>query len=307
MKRSIIATLIAATISSGAMAQDLDSLSKELEIMSGVIKTSLQQDTGRSGIRLRSINSTYLANQGVVFEINTSGKGYSISFNGKDISFPAPPAPPAPVAVITDEVMVSENNFEFIVEQEWEEQVNEAVHIVREVFSERSDELRDLTSELRDMAWEQREIERRKRDYEFELRAAERERAAEIKKEMAELEKEVAQVEKRSKALKEKAEELKTKQKEDNKKRKEAQEKAEKSFLAGFEASVGDTLCRYGLGLKEVPDAENISFVIKDFAKSAAGKTQDKVYVFNKQKVKQCVQERIDVEGLLASAKVYAF
>ena len=101
--------------------------------------------------------------------------------------------------------------------------------------------------------------------------------------------------------------ELEQEQKARIEKQKEARDKAYKQFLSRFETSIGETLCRFGAGLRELDDDEHVSFVISNFVQSDKGKARDKVYVFSKQKIKACVQEKIDATALLSSADSYAF
>ena len=77
-----------------------------------------------------------------------------------------------------------------------------------------------------------------------------------------------------------------------------------------FEETVGTMLCRYGAGLKSLPDGENISFVLSDFVQaqdnSAIG-THDKVYVFKNKDVKACVTGKNSKEQLLSAVTTYIF
>lgn len=79
MKRLFWAATACALVSLHANAQtNYDKLNKELEIMTNIIKTSLKtSNKSDSSIKLRSVDALYLANQGVVFELNTSFNGAS--------------------------------------------------------------------------------------------------------------------------------------------------------------------------------------------------------------------------------------
>ena len=84
-------------------------------------------------------------------------------------------------------------------------------------------------------------------------------------------------------------------------------EQAKKQFLAQFEMQVGDALCRFGSGLRAVPSNAYVNFVIKDMGRGTDGYASNQIYVFTMQDIKACVQEKIDVNGLLTAAKVYQF
>ena len=108
-------------------------------------------------------------------------------------------------------------------------------------------------------------------------------------------------------AAREVALEIEKEQKKRLEKQKQAREEAYKKFLANFENSIGNTLCRFGSGLRGLDDNENVSFVINDFVIGEDGKPKDKVYVFPKKAIKDCVQEKVDVSSLLSSATSYTF
>lgn len=305
MKSILVAGLLTTSMTAIAASPNMVELNKELEIMSGVIDTALKQDASRDGIRYRSVETTYLAKQGVVFDINvrSRGAGWSAQLSQMLPTMPvAPVAPRAPVVISS-----SDSDFEFEVSEDWEEFAEETMERLSDVFRESSSQIRELRSQERELASEKRELERRKRDLEFELRMAGNGREKEIKEELKELDKEMNQYVSREKELENHAAELEKEQNERVAKQKEAQEQAYKQFLANFEGNIGDTLCRFGAGLRSLPDDENISFVLKDFSRDTRGKDTDRIYVFSKRKVKDCLQEKINPSQLISSADIYEF
>lgn len=303
MKKYLAASLLSVATLTQAQAapSNLDTLDKELEIMSGVIDTALKQNNDRKGMRYRSVDTTYLSRQGVVFTVYTRNRGgFNISLG--DIFSNVPEAPMPPVAVIS-----GDGDFEFSVGQDWEVFADEVTEQVNEAFRESNQQLRELRHQERELAWERREMERRKRDLEFELRQADNDREKEIRQELEEVKKDMSAFTAKEKDLEKFANELEKEQREKLNERKEAQMQAYKAFLAGFESSVGDTLCRFGAGLRGLPDKENITFVLKDFSASESQKRKDRIYVFAKANVISCVQEKTDVSKLLSSADVYEF
>ncbi len=306
MKPLLLCALLCTPLSSLAVqgTAKLDSLNDELEIMSGVIDTALKQNNDREGWRYRHLQTTYLANQGVVFTVTVNQGGTRIFKIGD--GFHVPPMPPLPaVAPIVIDGGGSDVHIEL--DREWEEFAEEASRQVTEMFRETNSQLRDLRDQERELAWEKRELERRSRDLSFELRQAEGERRDEIKRELKEIEKEQARYTEREKELASFADELEKEQKESLAKQKQARDAAYKQFLANFESSIGNTLCRFGSGLRGLDASENVSFVINNFVIDDEGNTKDKVYVFKNSDIKACVQEKLDVSGLLSSATSYAF
>lgn len=306
MKNLIAATIVGALMTSvpvSAATEELKTLNKELEIMSGVIDTALKQSSPRKGLRYRSLDSTYLAGQGVVFSVSVrnSQSGFSL----RNIFSHVPEAPMPPVTIID-----GDSQFEVEFEEEWEvvaAEMEEAGQRLAEIFHESNDQIRELRDRERELEWERRELERRTRDLEFELRQSGKERSEDIKEELKEVSNELAQLDSQEKELESYATKMEQEQQARVEAQREAQEKAYKQFLANFEGSIGDTLCRFGSGLRGLPDNEHISFVLEQFSRDDKGDMQDRIYVFSKEKVKSCVQERIDASLLLSSARVYTF
>ncbi len=306
MKTFLAATMIGTLLTSVpavAATEKMKTLNKELEIMSGVIDTALKQSSPRKGLRYRSLDSTYLAGQGVVFSVSVrnSTSGFSLS----NIFGHVPEAPMPPVAIID-----ADSRFEIEFEEEWEvvaEEMEEAGQRLAEIFHESNDQIREMRSRERELEWERRELERRTRDLEFELRQAGKERGDSIKDELNEVSKELAQLDIQEKELEKYASKMEQEQQARIEAQRDAQEKAYKQFLANFEGSIGDTLCRFGSGLRGLPDNEHISFVLEQFMRDDSGDMQDRIYVFSKEKVKSCVQEKITASALLSSARVYNF
>lgn len=302
-------TLLALLVSTLGLAQtnvqaktDLPELSKELEIMTGIMQTALRQNNNRKGIRFRSIDATYLAKQGVVFEVNTSQGGWQIDIGNvfSELRFPAAPAAPAAISDHDGDWVVELNN-------DWVEAAEEMAEGVHDAMREARDRLRELREREREFAWESREYERRKRDLEFEKRNADEERKKEIEAQRKELEKELAELNSQKAEVSKYAKEIEAQQKKKNAERQAAKQQEYKRFLAAFEESVGDMLCKYGAGIKALPKDENISFVLNQFGSGDSRNKRDKIYVFEHKDVQDCVRDNIDAEKLLAKSNTYSF
>ncbi len=304
MKKSIIALFIASLGLTQAQAKtDLPELSKELEIMTGIMQTALRQNNSRSGIRFRSIDATYLAKQGVVFEISTSNSGvwqFDLGNVLSGISVPTPPEPP--VAISGDG-----GNWVVEVDDEWVELAEQLAHGAQDAMRDARDKLRDLREREREYSWEQREYERRKRDLEFEKRNADEDSRKRIEERKKELESELQKLKSKQAEVSQYAAQIEEEQKKQNAERNAAKQKEYKRFLAGFESSVGDLLCKYGAGIKALPSDENVSFVLNKFGSVDSRAKQDKIYVFKHKDIQDCVRDKIDTNKLLAQSDTYMF
>ncbi|WP_416305456.1 hypothetical protein [Neptunicella sp. SCSIO 80796] len=304
MKKALIALTVGAlTMGAAHSATNMTELSKDLAIMSSILKTALQQGNDDKGIRFRDLDVSYLADQGVVFEVNTTSGGWNFSFDFGDIMNVLPVAPPAPVVDSSFEKRFVIN----IDEDDYKREVEMAVEHAQDAMREARDQLRELRNRERELSWEQREYERRRRDIEFEKSHADEEDRKELEQEIKELDKEQKQLETKRQEIDKYATEIEKEQQKQVKATKEAQEKYYKAFLARFEENVADVLCKYGAGVKSMPDDEHVSFVLNGFGEGTSRSRQDKIYVFKNKDIKSCVAEKIDTNKLLANAQTYVF
>ena len=302
-KLTKITSLLALTLSmTGHAATNYAELNKELEIMNSVLATTLKQTSKEEAIRFRGLETSYLASQGVVFQVSTSRGSWGLNLDLRQF-IPGTPTPPsAPIVIGGDG-----RSFQIEVQEDWEHMIEDTVRQVENVFRESNEQLREIRGEARELSWEMREYERRMRDLNFELRNADDDRKANIQSNLDELNEEIAELKQRQMELEEYASTLETEQKAQVEKQKNAYQQANKAFLSAFEERIADTLCRFGAGLRALPDDEHISFVLKNFHANENTGKQDRIYVFKETDVKSCVQERIDAPELLAKATVYEF
>ncbi|WP_124916904.1 hypothetical protein [Alteromonas flava] len=304
MKKQILMSgMVAMTIALQAnAATNYDELRKELEIMDSVLVTAFRQSDNTAAIRFRGLETSYLAGQGVVFEINTSRRRLGLDL---DLRRFIPRAPEAP----TPPVIIGENGDGISIEitEDWEHMIEDTMRNFEEVFREAHEQMRDVRSDARELEWEARELERRQRDLNFELRSADKERKKELEEELKEIRKSSEKLQARKQELNEYADTLEAEQKAQVEKQREARLQADKAFLSAFEERVGDTLCRFGSGIRALPKNEHISFVLKQFDVDEKRQARDRVYVFTLDQVKSCVQERIDANKLLSNATIYSF
>ena len=311
MKRLLVALMLCSSAGNMAIAQSsqkYDALADELEIMSGVLKTSLKQNVTSDSWRVNAIESNYLAGQGAVFTMSVRGHSGNwareIETMVESVVAAVPPAPTAP------SVSVSLENIDDIVfeaTREWEAYADAASMRVSEAFSDSNDKVRELRNMQREVAWQAREVEREIRDISFELRHADEERKKELLAEKEASEQKLVKVEAKAKTMKDELKVIEKEQAQKRAERKEKQQQAYRSFLAGFEVAMSETLCRFGAGLRGLPESEHISMVLKDFDVDDNNVRKDRIYVFSRKEVVKCVQEKIDENALLANATIYSF
>ena len=304
MKKTLIAMLMAGMAMGSASAKtDLPELNKELEIMTNIMQTALRQNNDKQGIRFRNIDVTYLQGQGVLFEVSTSGGGWHFDIGEIISGLNVPVAPIPPINLTGDES-------QFVIEfedGEIQELAREATEAAKDALREAQHKLRELREREREYSWEEREYERRKRDLDFERRNADEKRRAKIDEKAKELEKELKEIESRRAEVKRYAKEIEEEQKQQQEKRAAAKQAQYKRFLADFEASIGDVLCKYGAGIKALPASENISFILPKFGSASRSEKQDRIYVFKHKDVQSCVRDKINTNQLLEKASAYMF
>lgn len=311
MKTLFKKTLLAITIAGLSLTQvqaqapgNVKEIRDELSIMLNILQATLKQNSNKTvGFRANAV--TYLANQGVMFEINASRQGQFFGFDFSDMlnnlkSMRIPPAPQVNEQQIVININGDEMEHEFSNSYEYDVQLAE----------ERHEKMRELSERQRDLAWEQREYERSRRDLEFEKRNAEGDRRKEIEQELAELSTELKKIEAKRTELEKYSSEIAAEQSKLAEQRQAAKKQLYSQSLAVFEDTVGKMLCRYGAGLKSLDEDENINFVLSNFIEAEDKSSivaHDKIYVFKHKDVKACVSGRKSQEQLLASATTYLF
>lgn len=318
---SIKKTLMALAIGSIAISPiqaksnetNIKEIRNEVGIMLNILQASLKQQNSNKNIRFRADAVFYLADQGVVFEIDSGRRGGNFfgfdlgGLNGLIGNMPkAPLSPKAPVSVNS-----SGNHFEIeIDEDEIERMVMQFVEHGEHYDDDLSDKMRDLSEEQRELAWEKREYDRTSRDLEFEKRNADTQRRKEIEKRQAELDKEVAKLEAKTKEIEKYRNDLEAERNQEMAKRQAVKQKLYKESLSVFEDTIGDMLCRYGAGLRSLAEDENVTFLLSDFIDadndSVIG-SHDRVYVFKHKDIQACVTGKSNKNKLLTAAKTYMF
>lgn len=284
-----------------AAVTDYKALSKELEVMNGVMATTLKQVCEDVPIQIQGLSTRYLAGQGVVYNIPVANKNRYVRFSDR-IVVPAPATPAMPHG--------SESNIRMIEKIEHmhiEDVMEHAMEEIEIAFSRDSQHLRELKSSVRNLAWKLREVQRLEQDLTFELQTADEERKKVIEEEVAKLEEKNKSIIKQKLKLLDKANKIEEIQKQKKETQKAELAKINESFIKAFEENVSNNLCRYGAGLRALPKNEHITFILDDFNGDVTDGNSDRIYVFKASDVTKCVQDKIDVKELLSSATVYDF
>jgi hypothetical protein len=313
---SIKKTLLALAFSSLAISPvqaknnetDIKEVRNEVGIMLNILQASLKQQRSDKKIRFRAESVFYLADQGVVFKIDSGRHGgnfFGFDLGGLISQIPQPPEPPEPPENHKSsrfEINIDENEIERMV-------MNFVEHGDR-YDDNLSDKMRELSEEKRQLGWEKRESERTRRDLEFEKRNADTERRKEIEKRLNGLNKGVAKLEAKTKELERFRNELDAERSQEVAVRQAAKQKLYKESLSLFEDTIGDMLCRYGAGLQSLSDQENVTFLLSDFVDAdddSVIDSHDKVYVFKHKDIQACVTGKSNKDKLLLAAKTYLF
>jgi len=293
---------------------DIKEVRNEVGIMLNILQASLKQQSSDKNIRFQAESVFYLANQGVVFEIDSGrrgGKFFGFDLNGLNGLISSIPnssngrsSSSRDIAINIDENEIERMVMKFVDHGEhYDENLNERMRDL-------SEQQRDLSEKQRELGWEKRELERSSRDLEFEKRNADSERRKDIEKRINELNKGVVKLEAKTKDLEKFRSDLEAERKQELAKRQAVKQKLYKESLSLFEDTIGDMLCRYGAGLRSLSDNENVTFLLSDFVDadddSVIG-SHDKVYVFKHKDIQACVTGKSNKDKLLTAAKTYLF
>lgn len=309
IKQTLLALALGSCVISPLQAKTKETNIKEVRnevgIMLNILQATLKQQNSDKNIRFRADAVFYLADQGVVFEIDSGRHGgnfFGFDLNGLVNSIPQVPKAP------------NSNRFEInIDEDEIEKMVMKFVEHgddYDDYDDELSDKMRDLHEEQRELSWEKREFDRTLRDLEFEKRNADTQRRKEIQNRQKELHDQVARLESKTKELEKFRSELETERHQALAKRQAVKQQLYKESLSLFEDTIGNMLCRYGAGLRSLSDDENVTFLLSDFVDAdndAVIGSHDKVYVFKHKDIQACVTGKSSKDKLLSAANTYLF
>ena len=271
---------------------------KQLDIMSNIIKSSVSQNGQSRHAQLTRIDSTYLEGQGVVFSISARAN----SRQWGSFSFAFPEAPLAPIEPVVE--AIEDFGEEFTEEMaESIEHAAKSYESAMESFMREREGMHKLKEKERELAYDLREIKREARDLEFQLRRAAKDAKQELDKELKALTSKEGELVKLKEKLNLQAKELAEKKK--AKAVKANKERAE--YYQQLSATLAETFCLYGNGLKALPKDEKISVIIKEAGEQKGRRYTDQIFVFEKRDVLACASDKINVAKLLEKGANYSF
>ena len=288
---------------------------KQLGIMSDIIKSSVSDKSTNKRLRINKIQSMYLQDQGVVFTIHSNAsarhwRDFSFNFTMPELpEMPVMPAVPnlpqmpnAPEAPHSHDEHAYADEITETIEEAFES-ATVGYEEAMEAFEMAHEQQRDLREQQRDLAYEIRDIEREKRDMNYQLSRASEQKKSELKKALKELKEQEKSLRLKQKELA-KANNVFIEQKKQQRKQ-QLQERG--NYFQKLTASLADTLCLYGNGLKALPKDEHVSIILKSAGAQSGHRYQDSILVFNKKDIMKCSSDKIDATALLNKSKRYQF
>lgn len=288
---SLYLTALAASLTvSQVQAADISpALKKNADILQTIMQTAFKED---ENARLSSVQYSYLAGQGILFQANAQGSRNVFHFSGSGF---APVAPVAPVAPLPD------GDFEFELNTGEIERLTEAAQEMAERIKQQSNysfriaaekqrviarELHDVESELRDIEFN-KSISKLDKEQQQQL-AMLQQKATLLKEKQAEAEKEAA-------TTRQQLEEQRNKQLAE-------QQKQTAAMVKTVGEKFSQILCDYGASLREIPDAQYISLQVN--SRNSEGRYY---WVVKKADINQCMTGKIKAKDLLTKANTYQF
>tara|TARA_R110002072_G_scaffold104540_2_gene228990 strand:+ start:3189 stop:4082 length:894 start_codon:yes stop_codon:yes gene_type:complete len=296
--KNLLLPLLLASAATAQAAPEIDRIHKDVMVMANTIELAFKQDESCNHCDPK-IETSYLANQGVVFTVRAnSWRSFHVGQESDGFSFVIPPSEPNEVRRVEIKQMVGD--------------ILDGVGVVMdEVENQIEFSLADLQDEnsiiridsetrrgLREINRERREIEYRRREYEIELIHADEDERKEIEKQVKELEQEIAVLETRqAKLSKTYEEEKRVREAARQAKREKAKMEAEEQ-LAMIEGIVLRSLCDYGTTLKNIPKDEHVSVVFE-----RKNEPEQRIVVMNIDDISSCR----DAKSLKNNATSYLF
>ena len=275
--------------------------------MTTVLETALQQENMVDGIRTKKIRGLYLADQGVVFEVVTSEGLWR--FDASVGGMPRPPIPPRPEVMFFGSEEGHHSVHIEIDEEALENTVNNAMRQLHSVMLESSGQLYAVAEKERELRFELRDLERELSHLEFEARHADEDSKKNLAKAVGEKKKHIQEKQQLLNENMREINRLKEIQKKSVTEKKQQNEKRITAFLDRFEKVIGETLCKFGMGLKSISDTEHVSFVLRNMGlgSEVKGARGDKVYVFDKKSIDECVKDKRVPSELINEARTYVY
>jgi len=281
---------------------------KQLSIMSDIIKSSVSDKSAGQRSKINSIQSTYLRGQGVVFTISSAASNrqwgnYNFNFTMPEM----PEMPEMPVAPIAPSVNEDfEENFNIDINETVTHALESAANgyeRAMEIFEHGRERNRELREEQRNLAYRIKDVEREKRDLTYQLARANDERKEELKAELSKLTEQAEKLQASKRKIAQKSSKVIAEQKAQQADR----AKERMSYYEKLTASLTETLCLYGNGLKALPKDEHVSVIFKSAGDKSGGRYKDSILVFSKKDIASCSADKIDSAMLMKKGQRYQF
>lgn len=335
----IIALGAGVMIPAGAQEEQVRSVQRNIDIFSGVLEEALElnRNTGLFGMSLGGIESSYLKGQGVVFEIGTplanrrnrlglaslNSAMRSVSGTGNPFESILRQATTAttqrqPVAdrgVPADgfyqDMMdrIARVDYSLVVNTAIQ-QVAESARSLRSIGELDEDDYEEMRAEIDGWRDEMQRNLNELSELEQQIRgadvtadaASQADRSSTLNEQLDAL---LAKIEPLREQALAKAAELKGQTEIAEREYKELWQRD----LDEFEARLYGAMCDYGSTLRELPDSENISFILTNLGDESAEDTRrrDKIHILTKSDVLQCQGGDIDTATLRQRSAQYSY
>ena len=299
LKAALVSAALLLAFSAQGADKVYDNMHKQLTIMNDIMLSSAKAPQNPNQSLIRSIDSVYLKGQGAIFTIKSAHRGGNSHRQYFNTRTPIPPVAPLPTLGSGERIIITDSE-ELVLQFEGQAGEFEQAMVI---FERQREGARKLHSEQRDIAYEMRDIARQRKDIEYQLQRAEKKAKDELTAELKNLEVERVKLAKNKKQLDQKSSEL-------NKQRKQqkiAQNKLRAEHFTALNTAIVDTLCLYGNGLREVPNKEHVSIIVKGAGNKQGRSYQDQILVFNKKDINACANNKLTAKKLLAKAEQYQF
>ncbi|MDB2374438.1 hypothetical protein N9W11_07740 [Psychrosphaera haliotis] len=332
----IVAALSTLMIAASANAkgelsdQHLDNVKRDIKMMSTILKTSLSDKLGKNA---GSVSASYLAHQGMLFEINASRRfsapNVFVSHDGtvfssdSDSSFipPPPPKPGAPAKPGVEreleelvEIRMETENTEHYFElshhdiEDLEFEIHKATTIAESFGGKNIEAQREMRAAKNELRKKQRELSKQASKLERKARQVEREiRDAELvsdinnggsDKQVMKLEAEMQELQKQLKTVNsEMVKHQKTVRKAAEKVKAEVIKK-QQELAKKYAFAISEVVCDFGSGLRSLKDDKYMTFYVNDASKL--------YYVFKQKDIESCNKGKINYRSLLDKAVKYS-
>ena len=284
-----IAAIIAASgvTAYSVAAPDYERIKKDINVMIGIVKSSFNNNDDCHQCKVK-ITGHYLADQGVVFNVDPSNQ-YHYSYEHYDDGVTKRVfAIPGMVEEIIEDVQIrigdgDFDNWDFHMENNW---------------GDWNDTDREAREEMRAARHEIRELAREIRELEMERIHASGDELSDIEARKLELEEEIARRESRHEKIVADMNSHSDKRRAERESRRARMMDEQRERFEQMESVVLDAFCDYSSTMRNLPNNEKVSIVVKKSGNDA------NIYVFEQKKLADCDSSKDNVRQHALS---YAF